>query len=157
MPSSIAKHLREMNITLPQVAAPVANYVPVVISGNMLFVSGQLPLLNGALSKGCLGKDATPEQGYEAAKACALNIVAQVAAALGGNLDRVARCVKLSGFVTSTPEFFDHPKVINGASDFIVAVFGEAGKHSRAAVGVPSLPLGAMVEVEAIFEIRDAV
>jgi enamine deaminase RidA (YjgF/YER057c/UK114 family) len=140
-------------VELPQVPAPVANYVPFVLSGNMLYVSGQLPGLNGQMLKGHLGKDVTTEQGYEAAKVCALNIVAQAGAALGGNFERIKRCVKLGGFVASAPEFTDHPKVVNGASDFIVSVFGDAGKHARAAVGVAALPLGAAVEVEAVFEV----
>jgi enamine deaminase RidA (YjgF/YER057c/UK114 family) len=154
MPGKVAARLKELNVALPPVTPPVANYVPVVISGHTLYVSGQLPVLNGQMAKGHLGKDVTIEQGYEAAKTCAVNIVAQVSAALGGNLDRVTRCVKLGGFVASTPEFTDHPKVVNGASDFIVSVFGDAGKHARAAVGVAALPLGAAVEVEAVFEIK---
>jgi enamine deaminase RidA (YjgF/YER057c/UK114 family) len=141
-------------ITLPAVTAPVANYVPAVISGNTLYISGQLPVLDGVMTKGHLGKDVTIEQGYAAARVCALNIIAQARAALGGDLDRVRRCVKISGFVASVPEFTDHPKVINGASDLIVAAFGEAGKHARAAVGVAALPLGAAVEVEAVFEVE---
>lgn len=151
----IATRLKELNVALPAAAAPVANYVPVVISGNMLYVSGQLPIIGDQMQKGHLGRDVTLEQGAEAAKICALNIVAQAQAALGGNLDRIARCVKLGGFVASTPEFTDHPKVINGASDFIVSVFGDAGRHARAAVGVAALPRGAAVEVEAVFEIKD--
>jgi enamine deaminase RidA (YjgF/YER057c/UK114 family) len=154
MPGKIATRLKELNVALPPVVPPVANYVPVVISGDMLYVSGQLPIAGEQMTKGHLGKDVTPEQGYEAAKLCALNIVAQVSAALAGNLDRVVRCVKVGGFVASTPEFIDHPKVINGASDFIVSVFGDAGKHARAAVGVAALPRGAAVEVEAVFEIK---
>jgi enamine deaminase RidA (YjgF/YER057c/UK114 family) len=154
MPGKIASRLKELNVTLPPVVPPVANYIPVVISGNLLHVSGQLPLVDGQMVKGHLGKNVTLEEGSAAAKACALNIIAQAAAALGGNLDRVVRCVRLGGFVASTPEFTDHPKVVNGASDFIVAVFGEAGKHARAAVGVAALPLGAPVEIEAVFEIK---
>lgn len=146
--------LKELGFTLPEVKPPVANYVPTVRSGNLLYVSGQLPLKDGQMIKGHLGKDVAIEQGQEAAKICALNILAQVHAALGGDLDRVTACVKLTGFVACTPEFTDHPKVINGASDFIVSVFGDAGKHARAAVGVAALPLGAAVEVEAIFEVK---
>ncbi len=153
--SKYATRLKEMNVTLPQLAAPVANYVPAVISGTMLYISGQLPYGDGgAMIKGHLGRDVSLEQGRDAARTCALNIVAQVSTALGGNLDRVVRCVKLGGFVASAPEFTDHPKVINGASDFIVEVFGDAGRHARAAVGVAALPLGAAVEVEAVFEIK---
>jgi enamine deaminase RidA (YjgF/YER057c/UK114 family) len=152
---AVAKRLQEKNITLPAVAAPVANYVPVVIAGNMLYVSGQLPMDSGAVAiKGHLGKNVTLEDGMKAARLCALNIAAQAKAALGGDLDRVLRCVKLSGFVAASPEFTDHPKVVNGASDCMVEIFGETGKHARAAVGVSSLPLGAAVEVEAVFEIR---
>ncbi|MDD9901922.1 MAG: RidA family protein [Alphaproteobacteria bacterium] len=152
---SVAQRLKDQNITLPPAAAPVASYVATVVSGNMLFVSGQLPIESGEVAvKGHLGKDVSLEDGVRAAQLCALNIVAQVSAALDGNLDRVARCVKLGGFVASTPEFTDHPKVINGASDFIVSVFGDTGKHARAAVGVAALPRGTAVEIEAIFEIK---
>lgn len=150
---SVAERLAQNAIVLPAAAAPVANYVPAVLSGGTLYISGQLPVVDGVMTKGHLGKDVSVEQGYAAARACALNIIAQARAALGGDLERVRRCVKISGFVASVPEFTDHPKVVNGASDLIVAVFGEAGKHARAAVGVPSLPLGAAVEVEAVFEV----
>jgi enamine deaminase RidA (YjgF/YER057c/UK114 family) len=150
----ITDRLSELNITLPQLTPPVANYVPFTISGNTLYISGQLPMAAGQLSKGLLGKDTSVEQGAAAARICAINIIAQAFAALGGDLDRITRCLRLGGFVASTPDFFDHPKVINGASDLIVEVFGDAGKHARAAVGVSALPLGASVEVDAIFEIR---
>jgi enamine deaminase RidA (YjgF/YER057c/UK114 family) len=147
--------LKDLGVTLPQVVTPAGNYASFVLSGNMLYISGQLPVDGGALTcKGHLGKDVTVEQGYAAAKICAINITAQVSAALEGDLDRVVRCVKLGGFVASTAEFTDHPKVINGASDFIVAVFGEIGRHARAAVGVAALPLGVAVEVEAVFEVK---
>lgn len=149
----INDRLSALNITLPQLTPPVANYVPFTISGNTLYISGQLPMAAGQLSKGLLGKDTSVEQGAAAARICAVNIIAQASAALGGDLDRITRCLRLGGFVASTPEFFDHPKVINGASDLIVEVFGDAGKHARAAVGVSALPLGASVEVDAIFEI----
>jgi enamine deaminase RidA (YjgF/YER057c/UK114 family) len=151
--SKIQTRLKELGIVLPTPAAPVANYVPFVISGRMLYISGQISSKDGVLIKGCLGKDLSIEQGQEAAKLCAINILAQASAALGGNLERVARCVKLGGFVASAPDFFDHPKVVNGASDLMVAVLGDAGKHARAAVGVAALPLGVAVEVEAVFEI----
>jgi enamine deaminase RidA (YjgF/YER057c/UK114 family) len=118
-----------------------------------LYISGQLPTKDGAMVKGCLGGGTTLEQGQEAARLCAINILAQVSAALDGDLSRIGRCVKLGGFVTSTPDFFDQPKVMNGASDFMVAALGDAGRHARFAVGVPSLPFGAAVEVDAVFQI----
>lgn len=155
MPHKVNTVLKEKGITLPDLKPPVANYVPFVISGNMLYISGQLPLgVGGVMTKGHLGKDVSLEDGQAAARICALNILAQANAALGGDLDRIARCVKLGGFVSSTPEFTDHPKVVNGASDFIVEILGDAGRHARAAVGVAALPLGAAVEVEAVFEIK---
>lgn len=152
--SSVAARLKDLNINLPVAAKPVASYVSYVISGKQLFVSGQLPVLDGVMSKGHLGKDVTLEAGADAARLCALNLISQASAALDGDLERVVRVVKLSGFVASTPDFTDHPKVINGASNLMVEVFAEKGKHARAAVGVASLPLGACVEVEAIFEIE---
>lgn len=152
---SVANRLAELGITLPAAAIPVASYVPVVIEGNMLFVSGQLPVRDGHMVKGHLGREVSVEEGARAAELCALNILAQVSAALDGHLDRVARVVKLGGFVACTADFTDHPKVINGASDLMIKVFGDAGKHARAAVGVPSLPLGAAVEVDAVFALRD--
>ena len=152
---SVTARLTELGITLPAAAIPVASYVPVVIEGNMLFVSGQLPVRDGHMIKGYLGREVSIEEGARAAELCALNILAQVSAALDGHLDRVARVVKLGGFVACTADFTDHPKVINGASDLMIKVFGDAGKHARAAVGVPSLPLGAAVEVDAVFALRD--
>lgn len=146
--------LKELGIDLPQLAAPVANYVPFTLSGGTLYISGQLPVKDGQIVKGLLGGDMDAEKGMEAARLCAINIIAQANAALGGDLDRVVRCLRLGGFVASTAAFFDHPKVINGASDLIVDVFGGAGKHARAAVGVAALPLGAAVEVDAIFEVK---
>lgn len=154
MASKIDQKLKDLGITLPELAAPVANYVPFTISGNMLIISGQLPGAGPALVKGTLGKDTTVEQGRDAAKLCAISIIAQAKAALKGDLDRVTRCLRLGGFVASAPDFTDHSKVINGASDLIVEVFGDAGRHARAAVGVAALPLGAAVEVEAMFEIK---
>ena len=153
MSQKVHTRLKELGITLPTPAAPAANYVPFVLSGSKLYISGQLPTKDGAMIKGCLGKDLTIEQGQGAAELCAVNILAQVNAALGGNLDRIVRCNKLGVFVTSTPDFFEQPKVANGASEFIVAALGDAGKHARAAVGVAALPFGVAVEVEAVFEV----
>lgn len=152
--SAIDDRLAELGLTLPEAAAPAANYVPYVQSGNLVFVSGQITLLNGELKYvGRVGQDFTTEDGYEAAKLCGLNLIAQVKAACGGDLDRVKRVVRLGGFVNCTAEFTDQPKVINGASDLMAEVFGDAGKHARAAVGVNTLPLGVAVEVEGLFEI----
>lgn len=153
MPEQIAQRLAALGVTLPLLPAPLANYVPYTLSGNTLYISGQLPMKDGIVVKGLLGGDMSLEDGQAAAKLCAINIVAQASAALQGDLSRVRRCLRLGGFVASAANFYDHPKVINGASDFIVDVFGDAGKHARAAVGVAALPLGAAVEVEAIFEI----
>ena len=144
---SIESKLTELGITLPEAPAPAANYVPWVISGNLLFVSGQISAL-----KGRLGDDLAVEQGAEAARGCGLSLLAQARAALG-SLDRVARVVKLGGFVNSTATFTDQPEVVNGCSDLMVEVFGERGRHARAAVSAPSLPRGVAVEIEAIFEI----
>lgn len=141
--------LAALGITLPPAAAPVAAYVPVVVSGNLAHVSGQLPFVEGQLVTGRLGEDVTLDQGTAAARACGLMILAQLRAALG-SLDRVERIVKLGGFVNSTGTFTDQPKVVNGASELMAEVFGEAGRHARSAVGVPVLPLGAAVEVDAI-------
>lgn len=152
--AAIQERLQSLGVTLPTPAAPVANYVPFVISGKTLYVSGQLPVgLDGQMVKGQLGRDATLEQGQQAARLCAINILAQANAALGGDLSRIARCLKLGGFVASTSDFFDHPKVINSASDLIVGALGDAGRHARFAVGVAALPFGAAVEVDAIFEL----
>ncbi len=152
---SIESRLKELGHELPKAAAPAANYVPFVISGSMLFIAGQIPFLNGEkMHLGRLGENLSIEQGTEAAKACALNILAQANAAVNGDWSRVKRCVKLGAFVNCTPDFTDHPKVVNGASDLIVAAMGEAGKHARFAVGAPSLPLGVAVEIDAIFEIK---
>lgn len=154
MTGRIDAHLTALGVELPKAAAPVAAYVPAVISGNQLFVSGQVPFWNGELrGVGKLGAGYTVEEGAAAARICALNLIAQAKAALGGDLDRVLRVVKLVGFVNSTPDFTDQPKVINGASETMVEVFGDAGRHARSAVSAASLPLGVAVEVEAIFEI----
>lgn len=154
MTGTINARLTECGITLPEAAAPAANYVPYVITGNTLFVSGQITMLNGELQfLGRLGESMKVDEGYQAARLCGLNLIAQVKAACAGDLDRVKRVVKLGGFVNCTPDFTDHPKVINGASDLMVEVFGEGGKHARFAVGAPSLPLGIAVEVDGVFEI----
>ncbi|WP_232491664.1 RidA family protein [Novosphingobium kaempferiae] len=153
--SKIEARLAELGLTLPEAAAPVAAYVPVVEAGGLAHVSGQLPFVGGKLVTGRLGEDVSLEAGAEAAQACGLMILAQLKAALG-SLDRVERIVKLGGFVNSTGAFTDQPKVINGASELMVAVFGDAGKHARSAVGVPVLPLGAAVEVDAIVAVRPA-
>ena len=148
--------LAELGIILPSAAAPAANYVPAVQSGRLLFISGQLPFKDGKLAYlGRLGKDLSVEDGYQAAKLCAINLIAQIQAA-AGSVDRVHRIVRLGGFVACTPDFTDQPKVVNGASDLFVEVFGEAGRHARAAVGSPSLPLGVPVEIDAVVELTDA-
>jgi enamine deaminase RidA (YjgF/YER057c/UK114 family) len=153
MAGIIDKKLEELEIVLPTPAAPIANYVGFVRSGRLLFVSGQICVANGALAAaGKLGGTVTVEQGQAAARVCAINVLAQVKAALG-DLDKVVRVVRLGGFVNSTPEFLDAPKVMNGASDLVVAVFGEKGRHARTTVGVASLPADAAVEVEGIFEV----
>ena len=147
--------IKELNINLPDAKAPVGNYVAAKISGRMLFISGQISIDdNGQLIKGKVGKDLDTEAGYNAAKRCALSIVAQVKKACGDDLSKVKSCIKLTGFVNSTDDFTEQPKVINGASDLIASIFGEAGMHTRAAVSTNSLPLGVSVEVDAIFEIN---
>ncbi|MEW5726621.1 MAG: RidA family protein [Pseudomonadota bacterium] len=154
MTGRIESRLAELAIELPPAAPAVANYVPYVISGNLVFVSGQLPMRDGKPAVlGVLGRDVTAEDGARAARLCGLNLLAQVKAACGGDLDRVRRVVKLTGFVASTHDFTDQPKVISGASDLMVEVLGDAGRHARAAVGAPSLPLNAAVEVDGVFEI----
>ncbi|MCB2077860.1 MAG: RidA family protein [Novosphingobium sp.] len=154
MTQTIADRLKSMGIELPEPAAPVASYVGFVRQGDLVFVSGQLPFVGGKLVRtGLLGKDVSVEEGAAEAKVCAINLLAQVRKACDGDLERVTRCVRLGGFVASTPTFTDHPKVINGASDFIGAVLGEKGAHARAAVGVAALPLNACVEVEGLFAI----
>ena len=146
---SIDAKLAELGIVLPEAAAPVASYVPVVVQGNMAYVSGQLPFVDGKLVTGRLGEDVSLEQGTAAARACGLMILAQLKAALIP-LDRVVRIVKLGAFVSSTTDFSDQPKIANGASELMVEVFGDIGRHARSAVGVPVLPLNAAVEVDAI-------
>ena len=147
--------LKELKINLPEAKAPVGNYVATKVSGKMLFVSGQISIdETGQLIKGKIGKDLDTEAGYNAAKRCALSIIAQVKKACDNDLSKVKSCVKLTGFVNSTDEFIDQPKVLNGASDLIASVFGDAGMHTRAAVSTNSLPLGVSVEVDAIFELK---
>ncbi len=154
--SEIETRLSNMGITLPTPAAPVANYVAYTISGNQVFVSGQVCFdLEGNLAyQGTIGADLSVEDGVQAARLCAINILAQMKAALDGDLERIAQCLKLGGFVNAVPGFTDHPAVINGASDFMVEALGDRGRHARFAVGAGSLPLNVAVEVDAIFEIR---
>ncbi len=150
---TIDARIAELGLTLPEPAAPVASYVPAVEAGGMLYISGQLPFLDGILMTGKLGDAHSLENGQAAAKACALMLIAQMKKALG-SLDRVERIVKLGVFCASTPDFTDQPKVANGASDLMEAVFGDAGKHARSAVSVPVLPLDAMVEIDAVVKVR---
>ncbi|WP_375427256.1 RidA family protein [uncultured Sphingomonas sp.] len=152
MIDTIDAKLAELGLTLPRAAAPVAAYVPTVEAGGMLYLSGQLPFRDGQVVTGRLGETLSLEEGQDAARLCGLMVVAQVKAALGG-FDRVRRVVKLGVFVNSTPDFTDQPKVANGASELMAALFGEAGRHARAAVGVAALPLGAAVEVDAVIEL----
>jgi enamine deaminase RidA (YjgF/YER057c/UK114 family) len=155
MTDTAAARLAELGITLPVPAAPVAAYVPTVEAGGFLYVSGQVSFVDGALVTGRLGENVTLEDGVIAARGCGLMLLAQAQAALG-SLDRIARVVKLGAFIASTPDFTDQPKVANGASELMVAVFGDAGKHSRSAVGVPVLPLGCAVEIDAVFALHPA-
>ena len=155
MASDIEKRLSELGITLPPPGAPAGNYVPFVVAGDLAFMAGQVAREAGKMKyTGKVGRDLSIEDGHAAARLCAVNLLAQLKAACGGDLDRVERCVRLGGFVNSPPDFFDHPKVINGASDLIVAVLGERGQHARTAVGVAELPLDSAVEVEAIFQLK---
>lgn len=154
MTDEISKRLETLGITLPVAAAPAANYLPYVISGNTLYLSGQLPVEGGKVAvTGIVGKDVTLDEAKRAAELCAINILAQASAALGGDLTRVKRLIKINGFVASAPDFTSQHLVINGASDLLVNVLGEAGKHARAAVGMACLPLNASVEIDAILEI----
>jgi enamine deaminase RidA (YjgF/YER057c/UK114 family) len=150
---SIEKKLADLGIALPEAPAPAANYVPFVRLGDTLYVSGQISSDADGLIRGKLGADMSTEQGAEAARSCALSLLAQARAALDGDFSRLRRVVKLTGFVNCTQDFTDQPKVINGASDLLVEILGDAGRHARSAVGAPSLPLGVAVEIEAIFEI----
>ncbi|MEL6708378.1 MAG: RidA family protein [Pseudomonadota bacterium] len=145
---TIEARLQELDIALPEAAAPVASYMPVIVHGGVAYVSGQLPFVDGELKTGRLGEDVSLDEGLDAARACGLMILAQLKAA--GLLEQVERVVKLGAFVSSTTDFTDQPKIANGASDLMFEVFGERGRHSRAAVGVPVLPLGAAVEVDAV-------
>ncbi len=154
MPSQIETRLAEIGVTLPDAAAPAANYVPFVQVGDLVFVSGQVSMDENGLIKGKLGSDMDVEAGAAAARRCAIMLLAQAKAACGGDLDRLDRVVKLTGFVNSTGTFGDQPRVINGCSDFLVEVLGDAGRHSRSAVSAGSLPFGVAVEVEAIFQIK---
>ena len=148
-------NLKKNNIILPEAASPVGSYVAVKISNNFLFISGQISTdENGKLIKGKIGKDLNTDDGYSAAKRCAISIISQAKKACGGDLSKIKSCIKLTGFVNSTDNFIDQPKVINGASDLISLIFGEAGMHARAAVSTNSLPLGVAVEVDAIFELK---
>jgi enamine deaminase RidA (YjgF/YER057c/UK114 family) len=153
MAGEIEARLKALNIVLPELASPLANYVPFLHVGNLLYISGQLPLLDGKITvAGTLGAGVELAQGEEAARLCALNILAQAKVALR-DLDRIVQLMRLNGFVNSAPEFTDHPKVINGASNLMVEVLGDKGRHTRVAVGCSSLPLGAAVEVDAVFAI----
>ena len=154
MTGRIESRLAELGISLPQATAPVANYVPAVRTGSQVFVSGQVSNGSDGFIKGKLGADMSIEEGAAAARACGLSLIAQLKAACDGDLDRLVRVVKLVGFVNSTADFTDQPNVINGASDLMVEVFGDAGRHARSAVSAASLPLGVAVEIEAIFEVK---
>lgn len=153
MAERINARLAELDIELPDAPAPAANYVPYVVVGDMVYVSGQISKDYNGLICGKLGADTTVEQGAAAARVCGLNLIAQLREACSGDLDRVVKVVKLGGFVNATPDFVDHPAVINGASDLMGEVFGNIGAHARAAVGCVSLPLGVTAEVEGIFQI----
>lgn len=154
MGGRIEARLTELGVVLPAAPQPAANYVPFVVIGDLVHVSGQISQGPEGLLTGRLGEDLGIAEGAVAARACALSLIAQLRAAAGGDLDRVVRVVKLTGFVASTPDFTDQPKVVNGASDFMVELFGEAGRHARSAVGVAALPLGVAVEIEGLFQIR---
>lgn len=154
MAPEFEEKLSKLGVNLPEAPAPAANYVPYVQVGDMLYVSGQISIGPEGLIKGKLGLDMTTEQGAEAAKICAINLLSQVKAACGGDLDRLIRVVKLTGFVNSTADYTDQPAVVNGASNLLGEALGEAGKHARAAVSAAALPLGVAVEIEGIFQIR---
>jgi enamine deaminase RidA (YjgF/YER057c/UK114 family) len=151
--SMINEKLKSLGITLPEPVKPVANYVPWVKAGNLVFISGQLPMQNGKLL--ATGQVESLETATTAARECAINLIAHMRDAAGGNLEKIHRIVQLRGFISAPPSFTDHAKVMNGASDLMVDVFGEAGRHARTTVGVPSLPLGATVEIEAIVELAE--
>ena len=152
---TILNRLKELNITIPEAPSPVGAYVAFKKINNLLFISGQLPISSdGKIIKGKIGKDLSLEDGQKASKLCVVNILAQVKKAMDGNLDNVKNCIKITGFVNSSDDFIDQPKVINPASETLSFVFGESGKHTRAAVSTNSLPLGAAVEIDAIFEVK---
>lgn len=156
MTNIIEDKLKQLNIKLDEASKPAGSYVPYVISNNLVFISGQLPFIDGTITiKGKVDKDVSIDDGIKMAEVCAKALLSQLKAACNGDLDKVIRVVKLGGFVASSPDFTDHPKIINGASDLIVKIFEEKGKHSRFAVGVASLPLNAPVEIEGIFEIKN--
>ena len=155
MSTRIEERLKELGLELPKASAPGANYIPYVRSGNLVYISGQVCQRNGERRFiGKLGREFTLEQGQEAARICALNVIAQLLAAIDGDFSRFVRCVRVGGYVNSAPDFLNHPQVINGASDLFVAVLGEEGRHARTAIGVSALPYDVAVEVDAVFEIR---
>lgn len=151
---SIKAKLAELGVTLPEAPAPAANYVPFVVAGDMVYVSGQISADENGLITGTLGDDMDVEAGQAAAKRCAISLLAQLKAACGGDLERLVRVVKLGAFVNSTADFTQQPQVVNGASDFLVAALGDAGRHARSAVSCPSLPMGVAVEIDAVFQIK---
>ncbi len=151
---SIEANLKNLGVTLPEAPAPAANYVPFVVAGDMVYVSGQISADENGLITGTLGADMDVEAGQAAARRCAIALLAQLKAACGGDLERLVRVVKLGAFVNSTADFTQQPAVVNGASDFLVAALGEAGRHARSAVSAPSLPLGVAVEIDAVFQIK---
>ena len=151
----IEENIKRLDLTIPDAPAPVGSYVAFKSVGKLLFISGQISVdSNGRFIKGKVGKDIDLKKGQEAAKLCAINIIAQAKKACSGDLEKISSCIKLTGFVNSSDEFIDQPKIINGASELISAVFGENGKHTRAAISVNSLPLGVSVEIDAIFELK---
>ncbi|WP_370270064.1 RidA family protein [Nioella sp.] len=152
--SNFETRLADMGVTLPDAPAPAANYVPFVMVGDIVYVSGQISSDESGLITGKLGADMSTEEGAAAARRCAISLLAQVKAACGGNLDRLVRVVKLTGFVNSTADYTEQPKVVNGASDFLVEALGDAGRHSRSAVSAAALPLGVAIEIEGIFQIK---
>ncbi len=154
MTGAIETRLNDLGITLPAAPSPVANYVPFVRTGNLVFLAGQIPIADGDIVyRGACGGERTVEDGAAAARLCALNMIAHVSTACEGDLDRVVRCVRLCGYVNATADFVDHAKVMNGASELIVELFGEAGRHARSAIGATNLPLGVTVEIDAVIEI----
>lgn len=154
MAGQIDAQLEKLGISIPEAAAPAANYIPYTVSGNLVFISGQVPFVDGKIAfQGKVGEDFTVEEAADCARVCGLNILAQLKAACGGDLDRVTRCVKLGGFVNCVDGFGQQPAVINGASDLMVEVFGDQGRHARFAVGTNALPLNVAVEIDAVFEI----